>query len=89
MDTADGTALQTKELEKDMFYMEQSIRQTIRNVDIITRYGRQQFLIILFGADRQGVKIAVDRMFKGYYNMNEGCVYLPSYFIVEMDENMT
>ena len=40
-----------EELEKAMFCMEQAIRQTIRNVDMLTRYSRQQFLIILVGAD--------------------------------------
>ena len=31
-----------EELEKSMYYMEQAIQQTIRNVDVITRYSRQQ-----------------------------------------------
>ena len=85
LDTAEGMPPQTEELEKGMFYMEQSIRQTIRNVDVLTRYGRHQFLIIMIGTDPEGAKIAVDRIFRGYYKMNGSSAYTPSYFIAEMD----
>lgn len=72
-----GNAAQLEELEKSMFCMEQAIRQTIRNVDVLTRYSRQQFLIILLGADPEGVRTVVDRIFKGYYKMNGGSPFTP------------
>ena len=70
-------------LEEAMFYMEQSIRQTIRTVDVLTRYGRQQFLVILLGADEQGVQVAADRIFRGYYKMYGSSAFLPSCSVVE------
>ena len=82
---ANGDASGGDELEKAMFYMEQSIRQTVRNVDVITRYGRQQFLVILLGADPMGVRIAVDRIFRGYYKMNGSGAFSPSYSIADVD----
>lgn len=70
-------------LANSMFYMEQSIRQTIRDVDIVTKFGKKQFLVILLGAEAEGAKSAADRIFKGYYKMNgsDGC--LPSYKIAD------
>lgn len=73
-------------LERAMYYMEQSIRQTIRNVDVLTRYSRRQFLIILLGTDAEGVKIAVDRIFRGYYKMNGSGMFSPSYAVADMEK---
>lgn len=74
-----------EELEKAMYYMEQSIQQTIRNVDVLTRYSRQQFLIILLGSNTEGVQIAVDRIFRGYYKMCGSGAFSPSYAVAEVD----
>ena len=81
VDVPPDVAVYPEELEKAMYYMEQSIRQTIRNVDVLTRYSRQQFLIILLGTDSDGVKIAVDRIFRGYYKMNGSGAFSPSYSV--------
>ena len=74
-----------EELEKSMYYMEQAILQTIRNVDVITRYSRQQFLIILLGTNAEGVQIAVNRIIRGYYKMNENSSFSPVYAVAEVD----
>ena len=73
-------------LEKAMHDMEQSIQQTIRNVDVTTRCSRQQFLIILLGSSAEGVKIAMDRIIEGFYGLNGRELFLPSYEVVELDE---
>ena len=82
-DAAGNVEPQIEELEKAMFFMERSIRGTIRNVDVLTRCGRQQFLVILVGTDPEGVKTAVDRIFRGYYKMNGSSAYTPSYSLAE------
>ena len=79
LENAPGEEARLEELEKSMFCMEQAIRQAIRNVDVLTRYSRQQFLIILLGTDPEGVKTAVDRIFKDYYKMNGGSSFTPSW----------
>ena len=66
-----------------MFCMEQSIRQAIRNVDVLTRYSRQQFLVILLGTDSEGARIAVDRIIKGYYKMNGGSEFTPTWSMAD------
>lgn len=75
------------ELERTMYYMEQSIRQTIRNVDVFTRFNQQCFLVILIGTDTEGVKSAADRIFRGYYKMIGSSAFSPSYSVAEIDEN--
>lgn len=80
----DGEQPGPDELESAMYYMEQSIRQTIRNVDVFTRYNHRCFLVVLIGADSEGVKIAVDRIFRGYYKMIGSSVYFPSCSVSEI-----
>ena len=72
----------TEELEKSMYYLEHSIRRTIRDVDIVTRYSRQQFLVILLGSDEQGVKSAMERTLRGYYKMIGNSVFTPEYYSI-------
>ena len=83
LDEKEGETPQPDELEKCMDCMEEAIRQTIRNVDVMTRYGTRQFLIILLGTDSAGAKIAVERIFKDYDGIRIGSAYTPSYFIEE------
>ena len=74
------------ELERSMYNMEQSIRQTIRDVDVLTRYGKFQFLVILLGADDDGVRSAVDRIFRGYFKMNGSGSFIPTYSVAGFDD---
>ena len=75
-----------EEQEKAMYYMEQAIRQTIRGVDVLTRYSSRQYLVILVGAKAEGVQGAVDRIFRGYYKMNGSGAFTPSYTAADPDE---
>ena len=83
LEIPEGEAPRVEELEQSMYYMEQSISRTIRDVDVMTRYSRQQFLVILLGTDASGVKKAVDRIFRGYYKMNGNSLFSPVYTVIE------
>lgn len=74
----------TEEIERAMLCMEQSIRQTIRNVDIVTRYSQEQFLAILLEADQDGVKVVIDRIFAGYYKIFGSDKFKPYYTIANL-----
>ena len=74
-------------LENAMFYMERAIRISIRDVDIVTQYNRQQFLVIMLGTDLTGVNIAVDRIFKSYFRMSGSNAFTPSYMVADTAEN--
>ena len=83
LDPIPGEEMHEEELDRAMYYMEQSIMQTIRDVDIFTRFNRQQVLVILLGTDKSGVKSAVDRIFRGFFKMNGSGGFSPSYTVVE------
>ena len=75
------------EIEKAMQCMEQSIRQTIRKVDIVTRYSSVQFLTILMEADESGVKTVIDRIFQGYYKLYGGNYFEPTYAVADLSDS--
>lgn len=83
LDPIPGEEMHEEELDRAMYYMEQSIMQAIRDVDIFTRFNRQQVLVILLGTDKSGVKSAVDRIFRGFFKMNGSGGFSPSYTVVE------
>ena len=66
-----------------MFYMDRAIRMSIRDVDIVTQYNQRQYLVLLIGTNPEGVRIAVDRIFKSYFRMNGSNAFSPSYTIVQ------
>lgn len=70
-------------MRRAMDYMELAIRQTVRNVDVITRYGDRRFLVILVGTGPEGIKTAMDRIFRGYYKMNGNGDCAPSYTVAQ------
>lgn len=72
--------------ESAMFFMERAIRISIRDVDVVTQYNRRQFLVIMMGTDNDGVKIAVDRIFKSYFRMSGSNAFTPSYAVLETEE---
>lgn len=83
--TNDGAQPGPDELDSAMYYMEQAIRQTVRNVDVFTKFNQQCFLVILIGTDIAGVKNAVDRIFRGYYKMIGSSAFSPTYSVADID----
>ena len=88
LESSDEQEPSPEESEAAMTSMEISIRRAIRNVDVVTRYGRNQFLVIIFGADEPGVNIAAERIFRSYYKTNGSFSFSPSYKIVYRSENV-
>lgn len=82
LDTTTGEEPQMEELEEAMYYLDRAIRQTIRNVDVVTRYSRQQHLVILLGTDGEGVKTVVERIYRGYFKMKGSGAFSPSYSVI-------
>ena len=74
--------------ELDSGLVPEERRQELTHDDI-TRYSRQQFLIILTGTDVKGVRIAADRIFRGYYKMNGSGAFSPSYTVADIDVEKT
>lgn len=85
LETAGNVNVGTEELEEGMSSLEQSIRQTIRNVDILTRYGKRHFLVILVGTDDEGATIAVNRLCRDYYKLSGSDTFSVSYYLAGTD----
>ena len=85
LETIPGKAPHPDELIKAMYYMEQAIRQTIRNVDVLTQYSKRQFLVILLGADPEEVQIVADRVFRGYFKMYGSGDFTPEYSVANLE----
>lgn len=83
LETPTGENPGSEELEQSMYCMEQAIRKMIREVDVLTRYSNRQFLVMLLGVTGNGIRIVVNRIFDGYYQMKENIVFEPSYIVAD------
>lgn len=56
-------------LEEAMNCMNVAIRNSLRNVDVCTRFSRQQFLVILTNAGEENISLILDRILNYYHNI--------------------
>ena len=84
METAADTLPHIEEIEQALSQMEQSIRQTIRRVDICTRYSSMQYLIILFEPIETQIPNIMDRIFLQYYKHSKSHDFQPKYEYLTM-----
>ncbi len=56
-------------LENAMNTFQIAVQKSIRGVDISTRYGSSQIIVILLDASEDGVQIAINKMMQNYYRM--------------------
>ena len=66
-------------IEEALECMEHAIQQSIRSVDICTRYGSMQYLIILFEPDENCIPKIMNRIFTEYYKLYKKHIFIPSY----------
>ena len=71
------------QLEQVMQLMDIAIKETIRNVDVCTRYSNIQFLVILFGADDENVSLVMDRILAKFYKSYVKNDIRPTYEIAD------
>lgn len=83
IEKSDGGSAYAEELEIAMTCMEQAIKESIRNVDIYTRYSGMQFLLILLDTEENGIRTVIDRIFQCYYKIYGGGRLSPMYTIEE------
>ena len=67
------------ESEQTLSHMEQAIQNTIRRVDICTRYSATQYLIVLFEPDESQLPMVMDRIFMEYYKKCDRRNFIPRY----------
>lgn len=74
-----------EQMEEAMHHMEQAIRQTVRTVDVFTRYSSVQFLILLTEVGEENVKTVVDRIFANFYAKLGDIKAQASYSVAKLD----
>ena len=50
--------------------LESSIIRSVRRSDLYTRYGKNQFLVLVTSTDQKGCNIAADRVCKNFRTVN-------------------
>ena len=66
-------------IEEALECMEHAIQQSIRSVDICTRYSSMQYLIILFEPDENCIPKIMNRIFTEYYKLYKKHNFIPGY----------
>lgn len=74
-----------EQMEEAMHHMEQAIRQTVRTVDVFTRYSSVQFLILLTEVGEENVQAVVDRIFSNFYGRLGDIGAQASYSVAKLD----
>ena len=80
-----GETLFIDEMEGAMASMEIAIKETIRNVDICTRYSSVQFLVILLEAGDSNVNLIVNRIFNAFYKKYTARKIQPRYDVAVLN----
>ena len=65
--TEDNSPMQIEKIENAVNAMENAIKNTIRTVDVCTRYSNMQFLVILVGTTADEVPVVMNRIFEDFY----------------------
>ena len=87
LEATSDTLAHIEETEQTLSHMEQAIQNTIRRVDICTRYSSMQYLIILFQPVESQIPNIMERIFMQYYKQAKSTNFLPTYKYLSMTEN--
>ena len=79
LEATSDTPAHIEEIEQTLSHMEQAIQNTIRRVDICTRYSAMQYLIVLFEPDESQIPMVMDRIFMEYYKKCDRRNFIPRY----------
>lgn len=75
-----------EETETAMKYMEQSITECIRNVDIFSRYGKNKYILICLNANEEQINMLVKRVISRFYKIYGSSIFEPIYEIASNAE---
>ncbi len=84
METAPEQMTYIENIEEALECMKHSIHQSIRSVDICTRYSSMQYLIILFKPDENYIPKIMNRIFAEYYKLYKKHNFIPGYEYLRM-----
>ncbi len=85
LETVNSENMHIDEKERLMTGMEQSIRSSLRTVDVCTRFSGEQFLVILLNAKKEDITIVINRIFENFYKLCDNRLVNISYDVAELD----
>jgi len=85
LDARHNQTMYIDSIEQGMKCMEMAIKNTIRNVDICTRYSSVQFLIVLLEAGDDNVDAIMNRIIASFYKMSSETNLIPRYEVRSLD----
>ena len=84
LDAKSNKTMYIDEIEQGMKYMEMAIKNTIRSVDICTKYSSVQFLIVLLEAGEENIHTIINRIFTLFYKMSQNSDLIPRYEVSKL-----
>ena len=69
MDIKNYEELYLDETENAMMYLEKAIQDSLRSVDVSTRFGSNQFLVALLNAQETDIECITRRIFEMFYDV--------------------
>ena len=66
--------------------MEDALSDSLRGVDVSTRFSSEQFLVILINAQEENVDLVVNRIFHRFYKLYHKNAVTVSYDIAKLSE---
>ncbi len=76
---------ETDELEFAMHSLQAAIQKSLRRVDISTRYGSSQIIVVLLDTDEQGVEITVNKIIQNFYKIQPNSQVNISYDYIDLN----
>lgn len=86
MNSKQKSPVSFEETESAMKYMEQSITECIRSVDIFSRYGKNKFILICMNANEEQIDALIQRVIGRYYKIGGSGVFEPVYEIAAPEQ---
>ena len=76
----------TAQKEDVMSCLESAIKNSLRSVDVSTRFSSEEFLIVLLNAEENDVQTITNRVFEKFYKMYDGKGVQLSYDIANLSK---
>ena len=69
-----------------MSCMEKTIQSALRTVDVCTRFGGEQFLVILMNVKPEEITIITNRIFEQFFKVYDKCKVEVQYDVADLEE---
>lgn len=84
LEQANAIEIDVEAQEEAMKYMGEAINESLRGVDLSTRFSSEQFLVVLIKAEKGDIDTVVRRIFDKFYRLYDKKIVQISYDIAEL-----